>query len=63
MFVAKKVKVTENINNVLQSVENTVGKKRKCWLPAFSTFPSVFKSQCCAISGYNKFFMMSNNIS
>ena len=30
------------IEFVLNRVENIVGKKRKCWLPAFSPFPTVF---------------------
>ena len=26
----------------LDIVENIVGKRRKCWLPAFSPFPTMF---------------------
>ena len=28
--------------SLLDRVENTVGKGEKCWLPAFSPFPTVF---------------------
>ena len=28
----------------MKAFENTVGKKRKCWLPAFSPFPTVFST-------------------
>ena len=43
MFVAKKVKVTENINNVLQSVENTVGKRENAGYQHFLLFPVFSK--------------------
>ena len=26
------------------AMKNTVGKKRKCWLPAFSPFPTLFST-------------------
>ena len=36
------IKVTENLKPGFGRVENIVGKKRKCWLPAFSPFPTMF---------------------
>ena len=36
-----KINVNENLKLVLGKVENC-GKRRKCWLSAFSTFPSMF---------------------
>ena len=30
------------LNFVSGRVENIVGKRRKCWLPAFSPFPKMF---------------------
>ena len=36
---------------VSETVENIVGKRRKCWLPAFSPFPSMFlKALCLRVS-------------
>ena len=40
-FADDKIKVTEKLKFVLGRVENC-GKRRKCWLPAFSPFPTVF---------------------
>ena len=34
--------VYQKLTFVLRRVENLVGKKRKCWLPAFSLFPTMF---------------------
>ena len=39
------VSVTQKLNFNLEKVENIVGKKRKCWLPAFSPLPTMF-SKC-----------------
>ena len=36
LYVAKKT------ISVLDRIENIVGKRRKCWLPAFSPFPTMF---------------------
>ena len=44
-FADDKIKVTKMRNSLFDRLENTVGKWRKCWLPAFSPFPhSVFQS-------------------
>ena len=44
-FADDTIKVTQKLKFVLGWVENIVGKRRKCWLPAFSPFSqSVFKS-------------------
>ena len=61
------INMTETLKYVLSSVENIVGtlwehcgKRRKCWLPAFSPFPTMFskgfsigvvKSRDCLIKG------------
>ena len=37
-----KLNVAKMTISLFDSVENTVGKRRKCWLPAFSPFPTVF---------------------
>ena len=40
--VYNKIKVTEKLKMILGRTENIVGKRRKCWLPAFSPFPTMF---------------------
>ena len=35
-------KVTVKMKFIVEGVENIVGIRRKCWLPAFSPFPIVF---------------------
>ena len=34
--------MTQAVEYVIDRVENPVGKGRKCWLPAFSAFPTLF---------------------
>ena len=34
--------VAEKLKFILGKVENIVGKGEKCWLPAFSPFPTMF---------------------
>ena len=41
-FADDKIIVTQNLKFVLVRVQNIVGKRRKCWLPAFSPFPTMF---------------------
>ena len=41
-FAASKLNIAKMMVAVLTRLENTVGKWRKCWLPAFSPFPTVF---------------------
>ena len=36
------VNAIEKLKPDFRRVENMVGKKRKCWLPAFSPFPTMF---------------------
>ena len=44
-FADDKIDMTEKFKFVLKRVENIVGKRRKCWLPAFSPFSqNVFKA-------------------
>ena len=40
-FAEDKIDVVKMMISLLDRVENT-GKRRKCWLPAFSPFPTVF---------------------
>ena len=40
--VDEKINVREKLKFVLGSMENIVGKGKKCWLPAFSPFPAMF---------------------
>ena len=59
----KKKKMPLKMNFVMGRVENIVGKGengRKCWLPAFSPFPTIFskglfvrvvKSRDCVLKG------------
>ena len=35
-FAENNLNVTQNVKCIFHKVENIVGKKRKCWLPAFS---------------------------
>ena len=57
-FADDKINVAEIIFSLYDRVENIVGKKRKCWLPAFSNFHTLFskgllytvvKSQDCVV--------------
>ena len=57
-FADDKSKVANIMIFVFDSVENIVGKRKKCWLPAFSSFPTMFskafflrvvKSRDCAV--------------
>ena len=41
-FSDDKVDVTEKVKFVLGREEKHCGKRRKCWLPAFSSFPTMF---------------------
>ena len=41
----KKINVTKKLKSVLERFEKHCGKRRKCWLSAFSPFPqNIFKS-------------------
>ena len=37
-----KLNVTQDMNVFFQRMENIVGKEQKCWLPAFSSLPTMF---------------------
>ena len=59
-FADDKIIVTQKLKFVLGRVENVVGKRRKCWFPAFSPFSTMFskaffavdvKSQDCVVMG------------
>ena len=41
-FLDGKINVTEKLKIVLGRVEKHCGKRRKCWSPAFSPFPTMF---------------------
>ena len=41
-FADNKLKMIQMAKFVPDTIENIVGKRRKCWLPAFSSFPSMF---------------------
>ena len=41
-FADVKIYVTEKLKFVLGKVENIMGKGEKGWLPAFSSFPTLF---------------------
>ena len=44
-FADDKSNVAKMPNSLFDKVQNTVGKRRKCWLPAFSPFSyGVFHS-------------------
>ena len=60
IFPDDKSNLAEKQKFVLERVENIVGKRRKCWLPAFSPFPTIFskdflprsvKSPHCVVKG------------
>ena len=43
-FADNKINETRKLESALGRVENIVGKRRKCWLPAFSPLPhNVFE--------------------
>ena len=61
-FADGKSNAIEKLKYVLGWVENMVGKRRKCWFPAFSLFPTMFskglflrvvKSRDCVVKSYN----------
>ena len=41
-FADEKFNIAKMMISLCNRVENVVGKKRKCWLPAFSPFPTMF---------------------
>ena len=41
-FANDIINVSEKMKFVFGRVENILGKRRKCWLPAFSPFPKMF---------------------
>ena len=41
-FADDKIIMTQKLKILLERVENIVGKRRKCWLPAFSPFLTMF---------------------
>ena len=41
-FVDDKLNIFKMMISIFDRLENTVGKRRKCWFPAFSPFPTVF---------------------
>ena len=41
-FADDIIKIFKMMISVFDRVENIVGKGDKCWLPAFSLFPSMF---------------------
>ena len=44
-FADDKSNVAEKLKFVLGKVEKHCGKRRKCWLPAFSPFPTMFSKE------------------
>ena len=38
----KEINVTEKLKDFFWKGRNQCGKRRKCWLPAFSPFPTMF---------------------
>ena len=59
-FADDKIIVTQKLKFVLGGVEKNCGKRRKCWLPVFSPFPTMFakavfstgvKSHDCVVMG------------
>ena len=41
-FADDKFNIAKMMISLFDRVENIVGKRRKCWLPAFSPFPAMF---------------------
>ena len=41
-FADDKINANEKLKFGLERIENIVGKRRKCWVPAFSPFPTMF---------------------
>ena len=41
-FADDKVNIAKMMISLYNRVENIVGKGEKCWLPAFSPFPTMF---------------------
>ena len=41
-FAEDKSNMNQKLNFILGRVEKHCGKRRKCWLPAFSSFPTMF---------------------
>ena len=62
----------KNLNLFIEGLENIVGKRKKCWLPAFSPFPTMFskgffkvvESRDCVVKRYNLYaFYVHCNLS
>ena len=43
-FADDKINVTEKVKFVLESIKKHCEKRRKCWLPAFSPFSTMFSN-------------------
>ena len=48
-FADDKLHMNQILHFVFVRVENIAGKRRKCWLPAFSPFPTMFSKGFCSI--------------
>ena len=49
-YADDKINATRSLNFVLGGVKNILGKRRKCWLPAFSPFPKMFSKALQKVS-------------
>ena len=45
-FAGDNFNVAKLVEFFFERLENIVGKRRKCWLPAFSPFPTMFSKGC-----------------
>ena len=59
-FADHKLNVNQNVEVVFHWIGKHCGKRRKCWLPVFSSFPTMFskgfslqcvKSRHCMVKG------------
>ena len=41
-FAEDKINVPQKLKFIAGRIENILGKRRKCWSPAFSPFPKMF---------------------
>ena len=58
-FADDKLSVTQNIKLVFHRVKKNMGKRIKCWLPAFSPFP-IWASKAVIVGYKNNSFIMEN---
>ena len=56
-FAVDKSNVAKMVISVFDRVENIVGKRKKCWLTAFSPFPTMLSKAVCCRDVKTKYYL------